>query len=153
MKTKTLLNTVASEVQLAYSIGMPYSDLKSVTSSRDAESIFRLIWEEPMELYESFYILLMNKANRVLAYRRISTGGVSGTVVDPKSIFQVALLTNASALILAHNHPSGNLKTSEADVKITTKVKNAGEMLDIAVLDHLILTGDSYFSFADEGIL
>jgi len=153
MKTKTLFNTVAGEVQLAYSIGIPYADLKSVKSSRDAESIFRLIWEEPIELYESFYILLLNKANRVLAYRRISTGGVTGTVVDPKSIFQAALLTNASALILAHNHPSGNLNHSEADARITTKVKHAGELLDISVLDHLIINGDSYFSFADEGIL
>lgn len=153
MKTMTLFNTVANEVQLSYSSGQSNADLKKITSSKDAYSIFLLIWEEPLELLESFYVLFLNKANKVLGYRCISKGGVTGTVVDPRCIFQAALLVNASAVILAHNHPSGALTTSDADVAITKKITEAGKFLDIAVLDHLIMTSESYFSFADEGLI
>ena len=95
----------------------------------------------------------MNKANRVLGISKISEGGLSGTVVDPKRIFQVALKANATSIIMAHNHPSGNVQPSEADLKITRKCRDAGALLDIAVLDHIILTADHYTSLADEGTL
>jgi DNA repair protein RadC len=89
----------------------------------------------------------------VLGISEISTGGFAGTVADPKVIFSIALKACASSIILSHNHPSGNLKPSQADLNLTRKIKSGGELLDIAVLDHIILTSDSYFSFADEGIL
>ncbi len=106
-----------------------------------------------MELREEFKILLLNRANKVLGLVNISTGGVSGTVSDPKIIFASALKANASGIILAHNHPSGNLKPSEADLNLTNKVKKAGQLLEIAVLDHIILTSEQYFSMADEGMI
>ncbi|MVM41393.1 DNA repair protein RadC [Spirosoma sp. HMF3257] len=122
-----------------------------VTCSRDAynEMIPHLI-DKP---HEEFWILLMNRANEILRPVQISTGGISGTVADPKLIFKQAIEHLASSLILFHNHPSGNLMPSQADKDLTKKLRDAGRLLDIPVLDHLIFTDKSYFSFADEGIL
>jgi DNA repair protein RadC len=124
---------------------------QKVVSSRDAFDIFRsVIGDLP---YEEFWMLILNKANRVSQKVRISEGGVSGTVVDPKKIYKIALDHHASSLILGHNHPSGNIQPSEADNKITKKIKDSGFMLDIAVLYHIIIGEDRYYSFADEGTL
>jgi DNA repair protein RadC len=102
--------------------------------------------------HEEFWIILLNRANRVISKEKISSGGVAGTVVDAKIIFRRALDGGpASSIILAHNHPSGNLKPSQADIEITKKLRKAGTTLDIAVLDHLIICGHAYYSFADEG--
>jgi len=126
--------------------------MRTVTSSRDAVDAFRDIWSNQMEHVEQFYILMINRANKVLGYTLIATGGVSATVVDPKVIFQAALKANASSIICAHNHPSGNNKPSDADIKITDKIKAAGQFLDINLLDHVIMTpDDNFYSFADEG--
>jgi len=100
--------------------------------------------------YEEFWIVVLNKANRVIQQLKISEGGVTGTVVDPKKVFKLALDAYACSLILIHNHPSGNIQPSEADKAITDKLMNAGKLLDIAVLDHIIIGGKQYFSFADE---
>jgi len=97
--------------------------------------------------------MLLNRCNRVLGYYEVSKGGISGTVVDVRLILQAALKANASSIILAHNHPSGNLETSTADNQITQKIKKACTFLDISLLDHLILTNFSYLSMADEGII
>ena len=122
-----------------------------ITKSQDAFEIFKsLMGDLP---YEEFWILLLNKANRVLKKVRISEGGISGTVVDPKKIFQICLEQHASSIILGHNHPSGNIQASEADNKITKKIKDCGIMLDVAVLDHIIIGDDRYYSFADDGTL
>jgi DNA repair protein RadC len=122
-----------------------------ITNSNDAFNIFRsAISDLP---YEEFWIILLNKANRVIRKCSISEGGVSGTVVDPKKIFKIALDNHASSIILGHNHPSGNIQPSDADHKITKKIKDAGIMLDVAVLDHIIIGDDRYYSFADEGVL
>lgn len=122
-----------------------------VTCSRDAynEMIPHLI-DKP---HEEFWILLMNRANEILRPVHISTGGVSGTVADPKLIFKQAIEHLASSMILFHNHPSGNLTPSQADKDLTKKLKDSGRLLDIPVLDHLIFTDKAYYSFADEGIL
>lgn len=122
-----------------------------VTCSRDAynEMIPHLI-DKP---HEEFWILLMNRANEILRPVQISSGGISGTVADPKIIFKQAIEYLASSIILFHNHPSGNLMPSQADKDLTRKLKDAGRILDIPVLDHLIFTDKAYFSFADEGIL
>jgi len=102
---------------------------------------------------EEFWILILNKANKVIASRKISQGGTSGTVADPKIIFKTALDERGSSIILAHNHPSGNIKASNNDIKLTKRLKLAGETLDLPVLDHIIFSDEHYFSFADEGLL
>lgn len=120
-----------------------------ITSSRDA---YNLLLPNLLDLHhEEFWVIFLNKANVVIKPERMSFGGVSGTVADPKLIFKRALEEVASAIILAHNHPSGNLKPSQADIHITQKMKEGGKYLDISVLDHLIFTNDGYYSFADEG--
>lgn len=122
-----------------------------ITSSRDAYEIFRSVMGDLP--YEEFWVLLMNKANKLVKKVRISEGGVSGTVVDPKKVYKIALDNHASSIILGHNHPSGNTQPSEADHKITKKLRDSGILLDIAVLDHIIVCDDRYYSFADEGTL
>lgn len=103
--------------------------------------------------YEEFWILLLDRANKVIGRYKISQGGVSGTVADPKIIFKHAVEQLASSIVLCHNHPSGNLKPSEADIKLTKKLKEAGKHLDIPILDHIIVTEAGYYSFADENLL
>jgi len=102
---------------------------------------------------EQFWVILLNRANRILKKEQISSGGVSGTVADPKIIFKAALDQYASSIILVHNHPSGNLKPSQADIDLTNKMKAAGKLLEIPVLDHIIFGDEGYFSFADEVLL
>lgn len=122
-----------------------------ITSSRDAFEIFRsTMGDRP---YEEFWIILLNRANKVIRKCAISEGGVSGTVVDPKKIFKISLDYHASSIILGHNHPSGVITPSEADIRITRKLKEAGNLLEINVLDHLIIGDGAYYSFADEGAL
>lgn len=103
--------------------------------------------------HEEFWLLLLNRANKIMEAERISVGGVSGTVADLKVIFKRSIDRLASSIILAHNHPSGNLRPSQADKTLTKKVVAGGKLLDIAVLDHLIITDEGYFSFADEHLL
>ena len=122
-----------------------------ITSSKDAFELFKSILGDIP--YEKFYMIMLNKANRIIDTVMISEGGVSGTVVDPKKIYKIALDNHSSSLILGHNHPSGNIQPSEADHKITQKIKGAGLLLDIAVIDHIIVGDDRYYSFADEGSL
>jgi len=103
--------------------------------------------------YEEFWVLLLDRANRIIRKVNISEGGMSGTVADPKKIFKIALDNNALSIILAHNHPSNNLKPSENDIQLTRKIIEAGKVLEISVLDHLIIGNDKYFSFADESLI
>lgn len=145
--------TTASEVEVKYKYKVPASQLKKVSSSADAVEMFKEIWSDSMDHVEEFKILLLNRANKILGYANISKGGVSGTVVDSKVIFQIAIKTNCSSIILCHNHPSGNTTPSEADKTLTKKIKEAGSFLEIQVLDHVILTSESYYSFADEGLI
>jgi len=124
---------------------------KSVTCSRDA---YQLIRSELSELpREEFWVLLLSRSNRLMEKVKISQGGVSGTITDIRIILQSAFSKLASAMILCHNHPSGNLKPSEADLKITKKIRDAAKLMDIAVLDHIIVGDEAYLSFADENIL
>ncbi len=122
-----------------------------ITSSKDA---FDLLKGEMMDLpKEEFWVLLMNRANRVTKKKRVSEGGVSGTVADPKIIFKLALEELASGIIVAHNHPSGNLQASQSDIDLTRKLKEAGKFLEIQLLDHIIIANQKYLSFADEGMI
>ncbi|TVQ88420.1 MAG: DNA repair protein RadC [Bacteroidetes bacterium] len=124
---------------------------KKITSSRDAFEIMHPLLSD--NNYEEFWIITLNRGNLVKRTIRISEGSLAGTVADPKKIFKLALEDNASSIILCHNHPSGNISPSKKDTEITQKCKNAGLFLDMPVLDHIIIGGDSYFSFADEGLL
>lgn len=122
-----------------------------ITSSQD---VHNLIKPELLDLqHEEFWTLLLNRSNLVIKKQLISSGGVSGTVADPKMIFKTALSELASSIILIHNHPSGNLKPSQQDINLTKKMSEAGKLLEIPVLDHIIFTNESYFSFADEGMM
>ena len=125
-------------------------ELKKVTSSKVIFEIMQpIIGELP---HEEFWIIYMNNSNKVISKSQLSKGGIIGTLVDVRIVFKTALEMGATALILCHNHPSGTLVPSDADKQITRKLKLAGESLEIKVLDHLIITEASYFSFADEGI-
>lgn len=140
-------NNVA-EVKISYS--PKCKAIIKINSAKDAENIFRDIWEEGFSHIEYFYLLLLNRANKVLGYHLLSKGGTASTVVDLKVLLQVILKRNASSIIVAHNHPSGNLKPSQQDKKLTQKIKSACKLMDINFLDHLIMTEDDYYSFADE---
>jgi DNA repair protein RadC len=125
--------------------------LDEVKSSRDGYNIMR---RHLMDLnHEEFWIMLIGRSSKVIAKELVSKGGLSGTVADPKIIYHMALQHQASAIIMVHNHPSGNLKPSREDLMLTKKIADAGRMLDINVLDHLIITDNGYFSFGDEGLL
>lgn len=124
-----------------------------IISSNDAFKVIKQFYFDDIDIFESFFILCLNRNNQTIAYAKISQGGVTGTVVDIKLIAKYAIDCLASGVILAHNHPSGNLKPSNEDLAITKKVKEGLKILDIQVLDHLILTSQGYLSFGDEGIL
>ncbi len=122
-----------------------------ISGSKDVFDLFQpLLGDLP---YEEFWILLLNRANRVIDKIKISQGGISGTIIDPRIILKNAVDKLASTIILCHNHPSGNLKPSDADIRITTKMKESSQLMDINLIDHIIITEDSYFSFADEGMI
>jgi len=122
-----------------------------ITSSGDA---YQAIRPYLLDLsHEQFWVLLLNRASEIIRPFQVSIGGVAGTVADPKIIFKSAIEYLASAIILVHNHPSGNLTPSQADLDLTKRVKEAGRLLDIPILDHLIFGDNGYYSFADKGIL
>lgn len=144
--------TIAAALELGRRRQM--SDLRErprVGESRDA---FNAVAPLLTDLHhEEFWLLLLNKANEVFARERLSTGGSAGTVVDVKLLFKTALDARAAAAIAIHNHPSGNLQPSQADIELTRRLRQAGTLLDLPLLDHLIVSERGYFSFADEGIL
>lgn len=124
---------------------------KKILNSKTAFDYFQPMLEDYQ--YETFWLLLLNRANKILKHVRISEGGVSGTIADPKKIFKISLDNHASGIILCHNHPSGNTKPSESDIKLTNKLKDAGKLLDINIIDHIIIGEQKYFSFADNNML
>ena len=148
-----LLNYNLAEIQVSYRTKVKASERRQIKTSKDCESVFREIWSSSMEFKEEFYIILLNRANKVLGWYKVSEGGMSGTVVDPKIVFSIALKGLASSIVISHSHPSGNLKPSDQDIALTKQLKQAGVLLEIPVLDHLILSADGYYSFADEGMI
>ncbi len=152
MKTQ---QTTISEVQLVYRTKVKASERQQIKSSKDAFDIFMESWDrDTVEYVEEFKLLLMNRSNAVLGILAVSKGGISGTVTDVRIIMQAAIKANASGIIVCHNHPSGNLNPSESDTKITRKIKEAGTIMDIQLLDHLIIVPEEkYYSMADEGLL
>ena len=150
MDNTTLLNI--SEISISYKPKVKAAERKSISCSRDAYNILKDIFPS-LEHREFFYLLCLNRSNQLLGYQQISAGGINGTVADIRLIFQTALKANASAILVSHNHPSGNTIPSEADKRLTNKIKEAGKLLDISLLDHVILTAESHMSFADENII
>ncbi len=125
-------------------------ELKKITSSKAVFEVMQPIIGELS--HEEFWVLFLNNSNKILFKSQLSKGSMTGTIVDVRIVFKIAFEQNATAIILAHNHPSGKLQASDADIQITKKIKNAGQQLDIPVLDHIIVTETGYYSFADEGI-
>ena len=147
---ETDLNNL-SEVQLVYRTKIKPTNRPKVGKLEDAVEIFRKYWDgDRIEHIEEVKILLLNRTNKVLGIASVSMGGVSGTVMDERVILQYAIKANASAVIMAHNHPSGNLEPSDADKKITLKIRNALELIGMSLLDHIILTVGSQNSIIDD---
>jgi DNA repair protein RadC len=143
-----------AEVELIYKSKVPPSQRRKITNSKDAKEVFMENWNDnTLQFFEEFKILLLNRSNAILGIMSVSKGGISGTVTDVRIILAAALKSNASGLIVCHNHPSGNLNPSESDTKITQKIKEAGNLMDIQLLDHLIINDEDYYSFADNGLL
>lgn len=138
------------ELKVTYKKGKAGPKIKS---SKDCEKALRNLFTERSLFCEEFILLTLNRRNSVIGYYHVSTGGVAGTVADPKIIFSIALSSLASSIILCHNHPSGEKEPSQSDIRMTKNAINAGKLLDIAVLDHIIVTDDGYYSFADNGLI
>ncbi|RAJ77240.1 DNA repair protein RadC [Chitinophaga dinghuensis] len=142
------------EVQLTYTRTFKINDRRIINSSKAVAKLFKEIWDDSrMDLVEQLKVLYLSNMNSVLALAEQSSGSCTQTVVDPRIIFATALKLNAKRIILVHNHPSGNTKPSNADIAITQQLIKAGKLLDIEVLDHIIITRESYFSMVDEGLV
>ena len=141
-----------AEIEVSYSHRIPAKDRVRIESSMDVYKACTQFWPS-FDHVEYFYVLYLNRNNHLLGVHQLSKGGFTGTVIDVRVVFQVALKACACSIILAHNHPSGNLTPSDADQQITRKIKDAGKVLEIQVLDHLIVTSESFYSFADNGVM
>lgn len=156
MEKKLMLQNwnMVSEVELVYKSKVKASDRPQLNRGSEVGKFLKQNWDlNRIELQEQFKVILMNRNHRVLGLYEASSGGMFGTVADPKLIFIAALKINACNLIIAHNHPSGNLTPSEADKKLTQRIKYGADLLDMRLLDHIIITTEGYYSFADEGLL
>lgn len=147
------MKSKVNEIQISYKEQLKTSVV--ITSSKTANEVIYEHWDKnTIAVYESFKVVLLNNANKVKGIYQLSTGGMTGTLVDIRLLFAIALKTLATGLILCHNHPSSRLKPSEMDKQITEKIIKASKLLDIKVLDHLIITPDGdFFSFADNGLI
>jgi DNA repair protein RadC len=156
MEKQTLITdwTKVSEIELVYKTKFKPSERPVIKSSRDAYDLLNTIWNKgTIDLQEEFKVLFLNRANRVLGIYHLSKGGMTATVADIRLLFVAALKAGCISIMLSHNHPSGNLKPSRCDQDMTDKVVAGAKLLDIVVLDHLIISTEGYFSFADEGLL
>ncbi len=140
------------EVTAVYKTQNSIPNIK-ICSSKDVNDFIRTVYPVEINIREAMVVLYLNNSNRTLGYSVASIGGITGTVVDVRLVLRDALLTQSTSIILIHNHPSGNMKPSQADLSITNKVKKASEFMDIRLLDHLIITEDEFYSFAEEGRL
>ncbi len=146
-------NTIA-EIKLSYATQVKASQRVKISGSRDAYNVLLQNWSSSyIEFIEQFKVLLLNRANKVLGIFEVSSGGCTGTVADPKLIFCSAIKANATGIIMAHNHPSGSLQPSQSDIDLTRRMKEGGKLLEVQVLDHIVLSKEGYYSFADEGLV
>lgn len=143
-----------AEVELVYKTKVKASERPKINSVKDCYNLLKELWNEnTIEMQEEFKVMLLNRGNRVIGIYEASSGGLTGTVADPRLILAAAIKSLAVSIILSHNHPSGNLKPSRADEELTQKIKAAAAYHDIRVIDHIIITSEGYYSFADEGLL
>ncbi|MBL7919384.1 MAG: DNA repair protein [Bacteroidia bacterium] len=144
---------IISEIEIVFKKKIKSNQLPKVTSSAEAHSILRNVWSDKIELLEEFILLLFNNSNKCLGWVTISQGGYTGTVVENRLILATALKAAATGIMISHNHPSVNIKPSQQDITCTRKLKQCCELFDIALIDHIILSGDTedYYSFADDG--
>lgn len=150
---KAVLPDKPPKVKIVYNkILKPHERIK-VGTSREAYNVFKEIWSNQIDTREEMIILLLDRSNSVLGYDFLSMGGITGTVADIRLLFSVALNSLATSIIMCHNHPSGNLTPSTADIELTRRVRDTGKIMDIALLDHLIINNDSYCSMQDDGYL
>ena len=126
---------------------------KTINGSGSADDVIRKFYHQDIDLYESLFLLLLNQRNETIGYAKISQGGITGAVVDVRIIAKYCIEALATGAIIAHNHPSGNTQPSGADISITKKTKEVLSLLDVKLFDRLIITKDTYYSFADEGLL
>lgn len=155
-KFKGIGEAKAISIIAALELGKRMKVLESPQRIRinNSKLVFEAIRNEISDLlHEEFWVLYLDRSNHIIRKSNISKGGVSGTVVDARIIFKQAIENLASSIVLCHNHPSGNLKPSEEDIRITKKLKDAGKLVEIAIIDHIIIAGNNFFSFADEGLL
>lgn len=140
--------------KIDYSVEPDIETLPQLTSPDETYAFLMEVWDHGSICYkEEFAVIMLNQAKKVLGWAKISSGGSTATIVDPSMVFQVALLAHADSIILVHNHPSGNLKASNADINLTKRIKDAGKLLGIQVIDHLIITPSAYTSFMEQGLL
>ena len=143
-----------AEVELVYKTNVKPSERPQIRTSYDSFSILKEIWDDnKINILEQFKVLLLNRANKVIGVYEASSGGITGTIADSRLILATAIKSLAVSIILSHNHPSGNLKPSRADEELTSRIKSACQYHDIKVLDHVIVTSEGYYSFADEGLI
>ena len=143
-----------AEVELVYKSKVKASMRPQINSTSDLYNVLMQIWDKgKIELVEEFKVVFLNRANKVIGIMDASSGGITGTVADPRIILAAAVKCCAVNIMLAHNHPSGSLKPSRADEQLTVKIKEAARFLDISVLDHIIVSTEGYYSFAEEGLL
>lgn len=141
------------KVRIVYSKNQKSGDRLKISSSNEAYKLLKEIWSKQIETREEMIILLLDRSNTVLGYDMLSMGGITGTVADIRLLYSVALNSLATSIIMSHNHPSGNMIPSQSDIDLTKKVKEAGKVMDIQLLDHIIISTDTYYSFADEDML
>ena len=147
-------STRFAEIKAVYRSKRRTSEKLKISSAWEAADYFRTVWnKDRIELAEEFLMICLDGSHQVLGWVRVSTGGFTSTSVDPRVVFSIALQAASSAIVVAHNHPSGCLEPSQGDILATNRLRDAGRLLKIALLDHLIVTTESYYSFAESGLL
>lgn len=153
VKRTSINRIVVKELEIQYE-RPSFDAMSKISNSKDCEKLFRSVFNpNTLDLKESFWVALLNRANKVLGVSLVGVGSVSGCTVNLTEIFQLAITTNASGIVLCHNHPSGQVNPSQADMVLTRRIKDGCKFFDITMLDHLILTRETYFSFVDEGVM
>lgn len=146
--------TRVAEVELVYKTKVKPSERPKIGTVKECYELLKKLWNEnTIEMQEEFKVILLNRANKVIGIYEASAGGLTGTVADPRLILAAAIKSLSVSIILSHNHPSGNLKPSRADEELTQKIKTAAAYHDIRVIDHMIISSEGYYSFADEGLI
>ncbi len=141
------------KVRIVYSRKQTAKERQKIGCSYDAYKVLKEIWSGQIDVREEMVVLLLDRSNKLLGYSVLSTGGITGTVADVRLIFSTALNSLATSIVISHNHPSGNINPSGNDVNLTKKIKEAGAIMDIQLMDHIIISNDDYYSFADEDAL